>query len=94
MTTKAEKDEIRAMFREDQKPEAHSPLDIQIGGDHYKNMAIQPLEFFIANSTPFAEASICKYVLRHNLKGKRQDLEKAKHLIDVLISKKYEGSNE
>lgn len=80
MTTQAEKDEIKKQF---------NPLDVQIGGGHYKDMPIQPLEFFIANKTPFAEASICKYVLRHHLKGGRQDLEKAKHLIDVLISKQY-----
>lgn len=80
MTTQEEKNAIAAMF---------NPLDVQVGGNHYKDMAIQPLEFFIANKTPFTEASICKYVLRHHLKGGRQDLEKAKHLIDVLLSKEY-----
>ena len=84
MTTPDEKQAIAEMF---------NPLDIQIGGHHYKNMAIQPLEFFIANDTPFAEASACKYLLRHRLKGGRQDLEKAKHIIDVIISKQYGGDN-
>jgi len=69
-----------------------SPLDIQIGGGHYKDYTIQPIEFFIANQTPYAEAAIIKYILRYKDKNGIEDLEKAKHLIDIIIEKEY-GTN-
>jgi hypothetical protein len=33
--------------------ETPSPLSVQIGGDHYKDMAIQPVEFIHANGIGF-----------------------------------------
>lgn len=65
-------------------------LDTQIGGDHYKTFAIQPLEFFYVNQIPAVEASICKYVLRHGAKNGAEDLRKARHLIDFLLENDYE----
>lgn len=62
-----------------------SASDVQIGGDHYKNMAIQPLEFIMANRLPFPEGAIIKYVCRWRLKGGIEDLQKARHLLDWLI---------
>jgi len=62
-----------------------SALDKQVGGEHYKKYVIQPIEFFIANNIPYAEAAIIKYVLRYQDKNGIEDLEKAKHLIEILI---------
>ena len=61
-----------------------SALDRQVGGEHYTKYRIQPKVFFHANNIPHLEASIIEYVLRWRDKGGRQDLEKAKHLIDLL----------
>ena len=56
----------------------------QIGGSHYLGWKIQPMEFFIANKIPKAEGDIIQYLLRQ--KGNRkEDLEKAKHIIEMLI---------
>jgi hypothetical protein len=71
--------------------ESDSALSTQVGGTHYKDFKIQPIEFFIANGTQFAPASIIKYVLRYKDKNGVTDLEKAKHLIDILIED-YERS--
>ena len=49
----------------------------QIGGNHYSNMAIQPIEFIQGN--------VIKYVCRYKSKGGIEDLNKAKHCIDLLI---------
>lgn len=59
--------------------------DKQVGGDHYKAMAIQPFEFIHANGIPFAEGSVIKYVSRWRAKNGIADLEKAKHFIELLI---------
>lgn len=71
-----------------------SALDIQIGGSHYKDYVIQPVEFSTKNGLGFIEGSIIKYISRHNKptgKG-RQDLEKIKHYIDLLIELQYPES--
>jgi len=60
-------------------------LDIQIGGQHYKDAAIQPIEFIVANAIPYREANVIKYVYRHKSKNGLQDLQKARHYIDMLI---------
>ena len=57
----------------------------QVGGSHYKNYKIQPVEFIIKNNIGFVEGNIIKYILRFKEKGGAVDLEKAKHYIELLI---------
>lgn len=57
----------------------------QIGGNHYQKYKIQPIEFIIKNNIGFVEGNIIKYILRFKEKGGVQDLEKARHYIDLLI---------
>ena len=68
-------------------------INKQVGGDHYQGFAIPPAEYNQKNNIPFMEASAIKYVSRHRLKGTdedgRQDLEKAKHCIDMAIEHYY-----
>ena len=61
----------------------------QIGGSHYKDMKIQPSEFVNKNKLLFAEGNAIKYICRHAAKGEVQDLEKAKHYIDMIIERDY-----
>ena len=60
-------------------------LDVQVGGDHYKGMAIQPAEYIYANALGYFEGNVIKYVSRWRKKNGMQDLEKAKHYIELLI---------
>ena len=57
----------------------------QVGGNHYKKYNIQPVEFIVKNNIGFCEGNIIKYILRFKEKGGVQDLEKAKHYIELLI---------
>ena len=66
-----------------------SAYDKQIGGSHYRKMKIQPSEFINKNNLPFAEGNAIKYICRHKHKGERQDLEKAKHYIDMILERDY-----
>lgn len=61
------------------------PLTIQIGGDHYSKLKIQPIEYIHANGIPFAEGSVIKYITRWRDKNGLADLQKARHFIDLLI---------
>ena len=65
-----------------------NPLDKQIGGDHYKN-GIQPVEYGLANNLDFSETNVVKYITRYKSKNGIEDLEKAKHYIDILIQHHY-----
>ena len=62
-----------------------SALKEQTGGDHYKKLKIQPIEYIHANNIPFAEGSVIKYVTRWRGKNGVEDLKKARHFIDLLI---------
>jgi TPR repeat protein len=52
-------------------------------------MKIQPSEFINKNKLQFAEGNAIKYICRHGSKGQKQDLEKAKHYIDMIIDRDY-----
>ena len=65
------------------------PSDRQVGGNHYKNFAIQPIEFIMKNNLNFCQANSLKYLLRYKEKNGLQDLEKAKHYIELLIEYEY-----
>ena len=65
--------------------QVENPLNVQIGGDHYMKMAIQPVEFIHANGIPFIEGNVIKYVARWKQKNGIKDLEKARHYLDLLI---------
>ncbi len=67
-----------------------NPYKKQVGGNHYKDMKIQPAQFINENNLPFAEGNAIKYICRHKHKGEVQDLEKAKHYIDMIIERDYE----
>jgi hypothetical protein len=62
-----------------------SALTVQVAGDHYKKMKIQPVEYIHANNIPFIEGCIIKYASRWRDKGGIKDLEKIKHFADLLI---------
>ena len=61
----------------------------QIGGSHYKDMAIQPSQFINKNKLLFAEGNAIKYICRHAHKGGKEDLKKAIHYIEMIIERDY-----
>lgn len=66
-------------------PAPQTALDVQVGGDHYRKLKIQPIEFIHANNIPFIEGNIIKYITRWRDKNGVRDLEKVKHYVDLLI---------
>ena len=65
------------------------PLERQVGGDHYKNLKIQPLEYAMANDLNVCEANIVKYVTRHHAKGGAEDIRKVIHYAELLLQMTY-----
>ena len=68
--------------------------DKQIGGSHYKDMAIEPAEYSYKNGLRGLEGSVIKYISRWREKGGFQDLEKAKHCIDLIMQFEQEMEEE
>lgn len=64
----------------------------QVGGSHYKDMKIQPVDFIVANSIPYREANAIKYICRHQSKNKLEDIEKAIHYLE-MIRDEYKTDN-
>lgn len=63
----------------------NSALSRQEGGNHYVDLAIQPVEYIHANNLGFCEGNVVKYISRWKSKNGIADLYKAKHYIDLLI---------
>lgn len=63
-----------------------NPYKKQVAGNHYKDFKIQPIEFILKNNISFCEGNVIKYICRYKTKGGLQDLEKAKHYIELLIN--------
>ena len=61
----------------------------QVGGNHYRKYKIQPSEFCTQNKLLYPEGTVIKYVIRHQDKGGKEDLLKAKHFIDMIIERDY-----
>lgn len=62
-----------------------SAMQQQEGGNHYKDMPIQPVEFIHKNGIPYIEGCAIKYLCRWRKKGGVEDLKKARHFLDMLI---------
>ena len=60
-------------------------LKQQVGGDHYSKLAIQPVEYINKNNLTYLQGNVIKYVTRYKDKNGVEDLQKAKHYIDLLI---------
>lgn len=68
-----------------------SALLDQIGGRHYKKLKIQTVEYVHANGIGYFEGNVIKYVTRWRDKGGLDDLEKAKHYLELLIEFERDG---
>ncbi len=77
-------DRLAAEFNE-------SAFDKQTGGNHYKDLKIQPMEYALANKLDLAQGNVVKYVTRFRAKNGIEDLRKAIHCIELLIE--FEENN-
>lgn len=75
------KNMIDSMKLEEEAPTA---LDVQVGGGHYKDFTIQPVEFCEKNQLSFCQGNVVKYVTRFKDKNGIEDLRKASHYLSLL----------
>ena len=61
----------------------------QVGGSHYKDMAIQPAEYTTKNGIGHLAGDAIAYISRYRAKNGKEDLQKAIHSIQLLIELEY-----
>ena len=72
---------------------ATTAYSTQVGGDHYKNCTIQPVVYIESNKLGFLMGNVVKYVTRYSVNSNVQDLEKAKHYIELQLQLLEEGAS-
>ena len=92
MMDEAIKDTVKekGFTKTDLKKQALKATLKQVGGSHYKDCKIQPVEFIVGNDLTFLEGNIIKYVTRHRRKGEgRKDIEKVIHYAEMSLEMEY-----
>tara|TARA_R100001460_G_scaffold5637_2_gene15467 strand:- start:1497 stop:1814 length:318 start_codon:yes stop_codon:yes gene_type:complete len=57
----------------------------QVGGDHYKKLAIQPAEYCYKNKLNNLESEAISYITRNRFKNGSEDIKKAIHSLEMLL---------
>lgn len=63
---------------------------MQVGGDHYNSLAIQPVKYMEANFSKeeyegYLKGNVVKYISRYQSKNGVEDLKKAAHYLEMLV---------
>ena len=65
------------------------PSEKQIGGSHYKDCVIQPVDYIVKNNLDFLEGNVVKYITRHKEKDGPEDIKKVIHYAQLILELKY-----
>ena len=60
-----------------------------VSPDYYARYDIEPISFIMRNNIPYAEGNVIKYVLRHEMKGGAEDIDKAIRYLEMIKEEKY-----
>lgn len=60
-------------------------LSSQVGGNHYKDMLLQPIELIAALRCSFIQGCIIKYISRYKAKNGAEDIKKCIHYAQLAI---------
>ena len=71
------------MFRLKPQRATESATKRQVGGRHYTNFKIQPIEFIRKNNLSFIQGCIIKYICRYDKKNGKEDLDKIIHYCEL-----------
>ena len=80
----------KGFTKTDLKKQALKATLKQVGGSHYKDCKIQPIEYIVGNDLTFCEGNAIKYITRHRCKGEgAKDIEKAIHYLEMILERDY-----
>jgi hypothetical protein len=78
-----------AEYLSDQTEKEIDALATQVGGSHYKDMKIQPVEYIHANAMPYMDGNVVKYISRHRNKNGAEDVRKAIQYCQMILQMEY-----
>jgi hypothetical protein len=90
---KQDKEEYQELMKGTHEYEYGKATDKQVGGSHYKDCAIQPVDYIVENNLDFLEGNVVKYITRHRTKGGIEDIKKVIHYAELILEKKYGKEN-
>ena len=74
------------MSRKPRTAKVPSKPKAQVGGTHYSDLTIEPIQFIETNNLGYHEGNVVKYVSRWRNKNGLEDLKKAQWYIERLIT--------
>lgn len=72
--------------------EAVNALSCQVGGSHYADMKMQPIELIVSAELNFIQGCIVKYISRYKAKNGKQDIEKCIHYANLANELNCDGN--
>ena len=64
-----------------------------VSPDYYARYDIEPISFIMRNNIPYAEGNVIKYVLRHDMKGGVEDIDKAIRYLELIKEERYNAKS-
>ena len=65
-----------------------------VSPNYYARYDIEPISFIMRNNIPYAEGNVIKYVLRHDMKGGKEDIDKAIRYLEMIKEEKYSAKSQ
>ena len=72
-----------------EKVKIYNMIKENVSPDYYARYDIEPISFIMRNQIPYAEGNVIKYVSRHDMKGGKEDIDKAIRYLEMIKEEKY-----
>ena len=72
-----------------EKVKIYNMIKENVSPDYYARYDIEPISFIMRHQIPYAEGNVIKYVLRHDMKGGKEDIDKAIRYLEMIKEEKY-----
>ena len=77
-----------------EKVKIYNMIKENVSPDYYARYDIEPISFIMRNNIPYAEGNVIKYVLRHDMKGGKEDVDKAIRYLEMIKEEKYSAKSQ
>ena len=72
-----------------EKVKIYNMIKENVSPDYYARYDIEPVSFIMRNQIPYAEGNVIKYVMRHDMKGGVEDINKAIRYLEMIKEVQY-----
>ena len=76
-----------------EKVKIYNMIKENVSPDYYARYDIEPISFIMRNNIPYAEGNVIKYVLRHDMKGGVEDIDKAIRYLELIKEERYNAKS-